>query len=98
MGLPSSVRADRSGTLQSFEVCELFAQAADGGGSDGEDIDNCTAFGCSIQAVISAESFTGAVFGMAQTEVNPPAAAACVPLAMSPYGIAQARAGERACR
>ena len=35
-----------------------------------------------IQRVISAESFTGLVFGMVQTEVNPPAAAAMVPLAM----------------
>ena len=35
-----------------------------------------------IQRVISAESFTGTVFGMAQTEVNPPAAAAAVPVTM----------------
>ncbi len=38
--------------------------------------------GASIQRVISAESFTGTVFGMGQTEVNPPAAAAAVPVAI----------------
>ena len=35
-----------------------------------------------IQRVIAGRSFTGVVFGIAQTEVNPPAAAAAVPLAM----------------
>ena len=38
--------------------------------------------GACIQRVISAESLTGTVLGMAQTEVNPPAAAAAVPVAM----------------
>ena len=38
--------------------------------------------GACIQRVVSAESLTGIVFGMAQTLVNPPAAAARVPLAM----------------
>src|SRR5271157_3061513 len=38
--------------------------------------------GARIQRVISAESFTGTVLGMAQTEVNPPAAAAAVPVAL----------------
>ncbi len=36
----------------------------------------------SIQRVISAESLTGVVFGMAATAVKPPAAAAAVPVAM----------------
>ena len=35
-----------------------------------------------IQRVISGESFTGTVLGIAQTEVNPPAAAAAVPVAI----------------
>ena len=35
-----------------------------------------------IHCVIAAESFTGDVLGMVQTEVNPPAAAAMVPLAI----------------
>ncbi len=38
--------------------------------------------GACIQRVISGESFTGVVFGMAATLVNPPAAAAAVPVAM----------------
>ena len=38
--------------------------------------------GACIQRVISGESLTGVVLGMAATEVNPPAAAAAVPLAM----------------
>ena len=38
--------------------------------------------GACIQRVISAESFTGLVLGMAQTAVKPPAAAAAVPVAM----------------
>ena len=38
--------------------------------------------GARIQRVISAESLTGTVLGMVQTEVNPPAAAAAVPVAM----------------
>ena len=38
--------------------------------------------GACIQRVISGESFTGVVLGMAATEVNPPAAAAAVPVAM----------------
>ncbi len=38
--------------------------------------------GLCIQRVISSESLTGMVFGMAHTLVNPPAAAAAVPLAM----------------
>ena len=32
--------------------------------------------------MISAESFTGAVFGIVHTDVNPPAAAAAVPVAI----------------
>jgi hypothetical protein len=32
--------------------------------------------------VVSGESFTGVVLGMAATAVNPPAAAAAVPVAM----------------
>ncbi len=35
-----------------------------------------------IQRVVSGESFTGIVLGMAQTAVKPPAAAAAVPEAM----------------
>ena len=35
-----------------------------------------------IQRVVSTESLTGIVLGMAQTVVNPPAAAAAVPVAM----------------
>src|SRR5271170_7105230 len=38
--------------------------------------------GACIHRVVSAESFTGTVFGMAQTVVNPPAAAAAVPEAI----------------
>ena len=38
--------------------------------------------GASIQRVISGESFTGKVLGMAPTAVKPPAAAAVVPEAM----------------
>ena len=38
--------------------------------------------GASIQRVVSGESFTGAVLGMAATAVNPPAAAAAVPVAI----------------
>ncbi len=38
--------------------------------------------GASIQRVVSGESFTGVVLGMAATAVNPPAAAAAVPVAM----------------
>ena len=38
--------------------------------------------GACIQRVISGESFTGRVLGMAATAVKPPAAAAAVPVAM----------------
>jgi hypothetical protein len=38
--------------------------------------------GACIQRVISGESLTGVEFGMAATEVKPPAAAAAVPLAI----------------
>ena len=38
--------------------------------------------GACIQRVVSGESFTGMVLGMAATEVKPPAAAAAVPVAM----------------
>ena len=38
--------------------------------------------GCCSQVTHSGESTTGCVLGMQQTEVNPPAAAAAVPVAM----------------
>ena len=38
--------------------------------------------GLCIQRVVSGESLTGTVLGMAQTLVKPPAAAAAVPVAM----------------
>ena len=38
--------------------------------------------GDSIHSVISTESLTGTVFGIGQTEVKPPAAAAAVPVTM----------------
>jgi len=38
--------------------------------------------GACIQRVVSGESLTGLVFGIAATEVKPPAAAAAVPVAM----------------
>jgi hypothetical protein len=37
---------------------------------------------CFIQAIVFGPSATGEVFGMAMTEVNPPATAAAVPVAI----------------
>ena len=48
----------------------------------GKTLTNAPRSGDCIQRVISGESLTGTVLGMAHTEVNPPAAAAAVPVAM----------------
>ena len=82
MGLPSSVTADGSGAREGSVVGEDFAHDPRVAAAMGKTRIWALRSGASIQRVISGESLTGMVLGMAQTEVNPPAAAAAVPVAM----------------
>ena len=81
MGLPSSLTATapaffkRAKSVSSHPGCRRRR-------GDGKHIDHRAAFGRLHPASDLGESFTGTVLGMAQTEVNPPAAAAAVPVAM----------------
>ena len=74
--------SDGAGGLEGRVVGERLAEGAAGCRRDGEDASGSTALRTCIQRMISGESLTGTVLGIAQTLVKPPAAAAAVPVAM----------------
>ena len=82
MGLPSSVTATAPAALSdpySVSASPIDPRVA---AAMGKTRIAATRSGACIQRVVSGESFTGIVLGMAQTVVNPPAAAAAVPVAI----------------
>ena len=82
IGLPSSVTATAPADLSAAK--SLIASPFDPrvAAAMGKTRTCAPRSGACIQRVISGESFTGVVFGIAATLVNPPAAAAAVPVAM----------------
>ena len=82
IGLPSSVTATAPARCNALKSVSCWPALPIVAAATGNTLITALRSGCCIQAVISGESFTGAVLGMAPTEVNPPAAAAAVPLAM----------------
>ncbi len=82
MGLPSSVTPTapaRCKARKSVSTAPLLAWVA---AAIGKTFTTAPRSGRCSHVTHSGESTTGCVFGMQQTEVNPPAAAAAVPVAM----------------
>ena len=82
IGLPSSVTATAPAALSepySVSFSPMLPRVA---AAIGKTRIAAPRSGLSIQRVVSGESLTGTVLGIAQTLVNPPAAAAAVPVAM----------------
>src|ERR1700691_4262356 len=82
MGLPSSVTAMAPAACKarkSVSVAPLLARVA---AAMANTLTTAPRAGWRSQSIHSTESTTGIVLGMVQTEVNPPAAAAAVPVAI----------------
>ena len=82
MGWPSSVTATAPADLSAAKSLSASPFEPRVAAAMGKTRMAAPRSGACIQRVISGESFTGMVLGMAATEVNPPAAAAAVPVAM----------------
>ena len=82
IGLPSSLTATAPARFKAAKFVSFSPTLPTVAAAIGNTFTSAPRSGDSIQRVISGESFTGTVLGMAQTEVNPPAAAAAVPVAI----------------
>ena len=82
IGLPSSVTATAPARCSAAKSVSVAPRELRVAAAMGKTLTMAPRSGCRNQATHSAVSTTGAVFGMVQTEVKPPAAAAAVPLAI----------------
>src|SRR5438876_584281 len=82
MGLPSSVTATAPARCRAAKSVNVAPREARVAAAIGKTFTTAPRSRLRSQVTHSAVSTTGAVFGMVQTEVKPPAAAAAVPLAI----------------